>query len=81
MSCCTFWISGWWEECCCKHDFNYYKSGLSRKESDIRLRECVISKSKYKLFGLVIAYCMYAGVRIGGHWRYERKQSKGIKSG
>lgn len=73
-NCCTHWISGWWNSCCCQHDKDYYKSGLSRKESDNKLRECVIAKAKYKLFGIIVGYWMYAGVRLGGRWRYERKQ-------
>ena len=83
-NCCTYWFKGWWNACCCQHDKNYYKSGLSRRESDDRLFDCVYTSLGDNLFGKIISFpvavVMWVGVRLGGRSRYERKQG-GVKNG
>ena len=89
---CTYWFKGWWNECCCTHDKDYYKSGLSRKDSDFKLFKCVLFSLALRftfiknflflvlvvfmatVISLPVAVIMWLGVRIGGHWRYKRKQ-------
>lgn len=72
-----------WEGCCVLHDFAYWRGGTrgDRWLADRRLRCCVMAKAReYALAGqcliTVIAWIMWAGVRLGGgpylpvHWRW-----------
>ena len=63
---CSCWPDSEWLECCVAHDLDYWMGGTAeeRKESDIRLRECVTGKG-HPTMGKV----MYPGVRLGGvYW-------------
>ena len=79
-NCCTYWLKGWWNDSCCQHDKNYYSSIMSRLQADNALFKSVVTSLDHKtrlfrVFSLPIATIMWIGVRIGGRWRYIRKQS------
>lgn len=66
---CTLFFEGTpsnpclWYEDCREHDLAYWKGGTreERKQADLKLREGIREKGKP-----VVAFLMYAGVRMGG---------------
>lgn len=70
---CTLSPDGTWQACCVEHDMIYWCGGSAeeRRQSDARLRACVVGNG-----GRRIASIMYAGVRLGGspwwpaYWRW-----------
>ena len=59
--------------CCYKHDMDYWKKPISRKEADLRLRRCITEK--YKKAGKIktaqiIPPILYFVLRIGGWIRW-----------
>ena len=66
---CTLFPEGSWQECCYLHDLNYIRQKITRKEADKRLLSCVKERCK------VVAYIMYAGVRLFG-WYFWNKNKK-----
>ncbi len=60
---CSMWPDGTWGVCCVEHDMDYWYGGTAkaRKQSDQRLKQCLID-----LDHPVMARVMYMGVRIGG---------------
>jgi 23S rRNA U2552 (ribose-2'-O)-methylase RlmE/FtsJ len=61
-----------WTECAVKHDLNYIRQKITRKEADKRLLSCVKERCK------VVAYIMYTGVRLFG-WYFWNKNKKDKK--
>ena len=64
---CTWFPDGNYADCCVAHDRDYYFGGSlkQRRESDKRLKQCVMSKGKGWKRKL-LANAMFFGVRIGG---------------
>ena len=60
---CTLFPDGDWRPCCAAHDYWYAKGGgyQERLEADRDLRDCVADGGRP-----VVAWIMYAGVRLGG---------------
>lgn len=58
-------------ECCERHDKDYYSCRFTRKQADIRLRECIAGKG-YK----VLPWIYYYGVRIFGGPHYNKRKSR-----
>lgn len=52
-----------WLSCCVAHDFDYWRGGTyeERKQSDLRLKQCVANVGEQ-----TVAELMLAGVRVGG---------------
>ena len=69
--CCTYWIGGTWEHCCCKHDKCYDKAFIKRLLCDIKFKNCVKISS---WLGKILATPMYQMVRKFGEKRYNQKQ-------
>ena len=71
---CTFWLEGWWAQCCQAHDDAYLaQSGQALADSD--LLACVAQSAPTPVLAavsVVIAGLMYAGVRVFGA-RFYRK--------
>jgi hypothetical protein len=67
-----------WESCCVEHDRAYWKGGPAwkRASADRKLRDCV-SERGYP----IVAWLMWAAVRIGGHpfWRTTYRWGYGCK--
>lgn len=82
-NCCTYWLEGWWETYCCKHDEDYSQSGKTRIKSDNDLFVGVLTSLREKepvrfssfIITFPIASIMFIGVRVGGRKRYVRKQN------
>lgn len=65
---CTLFPEGNWSNCCKQHDEDYSEgSGVSRKDADKKLRECIKEGDRAYIVPLV-----YAGVRLFGWLRYKR---------
>lgn len=61
---CSLYPDQGFNDCCVKHDKEYWKGGdlEKRKESDKRFRKCILSKG-HKAQSKII----YVGVRLFGH--------------
>ena len=70
---CTLWLEKCcgndWSDCCHRHDLDYVRQKISRKEADKKLLDCVKDKCK------VVAYIMYAGVRSAGWWFWNKSKA------
>ena len=65
---------GVWKDCCIYHDLKYWIGGTKKEqyEADVKLRECVRSKTNWFYAGL-----MYKGVRLGHYSPIKNKYQWG----
>lgn len=70
MDSCTMFPEGNWQRCCTRHDIDYTRQEMSRKEADKELLSCVKERCK------VVAYIMYAGVRLFGWYFWNKQKDK-----
>jgi hypothetical protein len=52
---CTMWPEGTWSHCCIAHDLG---------GTDAQLAQCVAASADWPAYGLLMAWLMYAGVKI-----------------
>ena len=71
---CTFFLEGWWGDCCKAHDIAY-ETQVDKSTADKELFNC-IKDSGYAFPSLLIAACVFAAVSVFGKRWYSKVRVK-----